>query len=69
MWRMLGNIVEMFVYASVYLIIVIVATKIVGASFSGDPDRKISEEGSVAHSVICAGICIGTAILLASILR
>ena len=69
MWRMLGNIVEMFVYASVYLIVVLVATKIVGASFSGDFERKISEEGNLGHSLICAAICIGTAILFASVIR
>ena len=69
MWRMLGNIVEMFVYASVYLIVVLIATKIVGASFSGDFERKISEEGNLGHSLICAAICIGMAILLASVIR
>lgn len=69
MWRMVGNIVEMFVYASVYLIVVLVATKIVGASFSGDFEKKISEEGNLGHSLICAAICIGMAILLASVIR
>jgi len=69
MWRMLGNIVEMFVYASVYLIVVLIATKIVGASFSGDFERKISEEGSLGYSLICAAIYIGMAILLASVIH
>ncbi len=69
MWRMLANIVEMFVYASVYLIVVLVATKIVGASFSADFEKKISEEGNLGYCLICASICIGMAILLASVLR
>jgi uncharacterized membrane protein YjfL (UPF0719 family) len=69
MWRIVGNIVEMFVYASVYLIVVLVATKIVGASFSADFEKKISEEGHLGHSLICAGICIGMAILLAAVIR
>ena len=69
MWRMLGNIIEMFVYASVYLIVVLIATKIVGASFSGDFEKKISEEGNLGYCLICAAICIGMAILLASVLR
>ena len=69
MWRMLGNIIEMFVYASVYLIVVLIATKIVGASFSGDFEKRISEEGNLGYCLICAAICIGMAILLASVLR
>jgi len=69
MGRMLVNIVEMFVYASVYLIVVLIATKIVGASFSGDFEKKISEEGNLGYSLICAAICIGMAILLASVLH
>ncbi len=68
MWRVLGNIVEMFVYASVYLIVVLVATKIMGASFSGDFEKRISEEGNLGYSLICAGLCIGMAILLAAVL-
>ncbi len=69
MWRMLGNIVEMFVYASVYLIVVLIATKIVGASFSADFEKKLSEEGNLGFCVVCAAICIGMAILLASVIR
>ncbi len=66
---MLGNIVEMFVYASVYLIVVLVATKIVGATFSGDFEKKMCEEGNFGYCLICAAICIGMAILLAAVLR
>ena len=69
MWRLLGNIVEMFVYASVYLIVVLIATKIVGASFSADFEKRISDEGNLGHAVICAAICIGMAVLFASVIR
>ena len=69
MWRLLGNIVEMFVYASVYLIVVLIATKIVGASFSADFEKRISDEGNLGYALICAAICIGMAILFASVIR
>jgi hypothetical protein len=69
MWRVLGNIIEMFVYASVYLIIVLIATKVIGASFSADFEKKISDDGNLGYSLICAAICIGMAILLSSIIR
>jgi len=69
MWRMLGNIVEMFIYASVYLIVILIATKVVGASFSADFEKKISDEGNLGYALICAAICIGMAILFASVIR
>ncbi len=68
MWRILANIVEMLVYASVYLIVVLIATKIMAASLSADSEKKISYD-SIGHSLICAAVCIGMAILLASIVR
>jgi hypothetical protein len=68
-WRVVSNIVEMLVYASVYLIIVLIALKVVGASFSADFEKKISDEGNLGYSLICAAMCIGMAILLASIIR
>ncbi len=69
MWRVLGNIVEIFVYASVYLIIVLIATKVVGASFSADFEKKMSDDGNLGYALICAAICIGMAILLAAVVR
>jgi hypothetical protein len=69
MWKLLGNIVEMFVYSAVYMIIVLVSMKIVGAIFSTDFERKVSEEGNVGLSLICACIFIGFAILLSNIVR
>jgi uncharacterized membrane protein YjfL (UPF0719 family) len=69
MWKLLGNVVEMFVYSAVYMIIVLVSVKIVGAIFSTDFEKKISEEGNIGLSLICACIFIGLAILLSTIVR
>ncbi|MCX5804740.1 MAG: hypothetical protein NT010_01550 [Proteobacteria bacterium] len=69
MWKLLGNITEMFVYSAVYMIIVLVSVKIVGAIFSTDFEKKISEEGNVGLSLICACIFVGLAILLSTIVR
>jgi ABC-type transport system involved in multi-copper enzyme maturation permease subunit len=64
MWKILGNIIEMFVYSAVYMIIVLV-----GATFSTDFEKKISEEGHIGLSLICACVFIGFAILLSSLVR
>lgn len=69
MWTLLGNILEMFVYAAVYLIISIVSLKIIGASFFVDFDRKIAEENSPSLSLLCAALFIGLALLLSSVIR
>jgi uncharacterized membrane protein YjfL (UPF0719 family) len=69
MWTLLGNILEMFVYSAVYLIISIVSLKIIGASFFTDFDKKIAEENSPAVSLVCAAIFIGLALLLGSVIR
>ncbi|MCX5802424.1 MAG: hypothetical protein NTU69_02625 [Proteobacteria bacterium] len=69
MWKMLGNIIEMFVYSSIYMVIVLVSLKIVGAIFSTDFEKKIADEGNIGLSIICACLFIGFAILLSSIVR
>ena len=69
MWKMLGNVIEMFVYAAVYVIIALIALKIVGSTFTTDFEKKISEEGNTGLSIICACILIGMAIILAAVLR
>jgi hypothetical protein len=69
MWALLGNILEMFVYSAVYLIIAIVSLKIIGATFSADFDRKMAEENSIGPSLICASVFIGLALLLSSVIR
>jgi hypothetical protein len=69
MWKVLGNIVEIFVYSAVYLIVVLVALKIVGSTFSTDFERKVSEEGNIGLSLICAALFIAFALILSSIIR
>jgi hypothetical protein len=69
MWKLLGNIIEMFIYSSVYLIIVLVSLKIVGATFSTDFEKKISEDGNVGLSLICASVFLGFAVLLSTLVR
>ena len=68
MGRILGNIVEMFVYASVYMIIAVVGLKIVGASLSADFDKRISENDT-GSSLIAAALFIGLSLVLAAVIK
>lgn len=69
MWKMVGNVIEMFVYSAIYMIIVLVAVKIVGSVFTPDFEKKISDEGNIALAIICGCVFIGAAVLLASVIR
>jgi hypothetical protein len=69
MWKLLGNIIEMFVYSAVYMIIVLISLKIVGATFASDFEKKISEDNNIGLSIICACVFIGFAILLSTLIR
>jgi hypothetical protein len=69
MWKIFGNIIEMCVYSAVYMIIVLVLLKIVGATFSTDFERKISEEGNIGLAIICACLFMGLAILLSTVVK
>jgi uncharacterized membrane protein YjfL (UPF0719 family) len=69
MWRVLSNVIEMFVYSALYIIIALVSLKIFGATFTSEFEKKISEDGNVPLSIICAGFLIGLSLLLASIIR
>ena len=69
MTKVLGNVIEMFVYAAVYMIIVLVSIKIIGAVFTTDFEKKISEENNIALSIICACILIGFAIVVATVVK
>ena len=69
MWKMMGNVVEMFVYSAIYMIIALVAVKIVGSIFSVDFERKISDNGNIGLSIICGSVFLGVALVLSSILR
>jgi uncharacterized membrane protein YjfL (UPF0719 family) len=69
MTKVLGNVIEMFVYSAVYMIIVLVSVKIIGAVFTTDFEKKISEENNMALSIICACILIGFAIVVAAVVN
>ncbi|OPY69063.1 MAG: hypothetical protein A4E63_01892 [Syntrophorhabdus sp. PtaU1.Bin050] len=69
MWNILGNATEMFVYSAVYVLITLVSVKVVGAIFTSDFEKRISDEGNVALSIICASVFIGLALLLSSVVR
>jgi hypothetical protein len=69
MWKVLGNIIEMFVYSAVFIIIILISLKIVGSTFSTDFEKKISEEGNIGLSLICAAMFIAVGLLMASIVR
>jgi len=69
MWKILGNIIEMCVYSTVYMIIVLVVLKIIGATFSTEFEKKISEDGNTGLAIICACLFIGIAILLSAVVR
>lgn len=69
MMKVFGNVIEMFVYSAVYMIIVLVSVKIIGAIFTSDFEKKISEENNIALSIICACILIGIAVLVAAVIR
>lgn len=68
MWFMLGKVLEMFVYAAVYMIIAIVSLKIMGASFFADFEKKIADENSLSVSLFCAATLIGLALILSSVI-
>ncbi len=69
MMKVLGNVIEMFVYAAVYMIIVLVSVKIIGAIFTTDFEKKISEENNIALSIICAFMFAGLAIVVAAVVK
>jgi uncharacterized membrane protein YjfL (UPF0719 family) len=69
MWKVLATAVEMLIYAAVYIILALVAVKIVGATFTADFEKKISDENNTGLALICASLFISLAILLASIVR
>jgi uncharacterized membrane protein YjfL (UPF0719 family) len=69
MWKVLSNVIEMFVYSAIFIIIALVSLKVFGATLTSEFEKKISDEGNLALSVICAGLLIGLSLLLASIIR
>lgn len=69
MIKVLENVVAMFVYGAAYLIIIIIAAKIVGATITQQYEKKIADDNNTGLAVMMAGFYVGMAILLASIIR
>jgi hypothetical protein len=67
MWKVLANSVEILIYAAVFIILSLVAVKIVGATFTTDFEKKIADENNMALAIIVASLFIGLAIIVASI--
>lgn len=67
MWKVLANAVEILIYTAVYIILALIAVKVVGATFTTDFEKKISEENNTALALICMSLFIGLAIIIASI--
>jgi hypothetical protein len=67
MWKVLANSVEMLIYAAVFIILSLVAVKIVGATFTTDFEKKIADDNNMALAIIVASLFIGLAIIVASI--
>ncbi len=67
MWKVLANSVEMLIYAAVFIILSLIAVKIVGATFTTDFEKKIADESNMALAIIVASLFIGLAIIVASI--
>lgn len=69
MGKVLSNVIEMFVYSAIFLIIALVSMKVFGAALTSEFEKKISDDGNMALSIVCAGLLIGLSMLLASIIR
>ena len=67
MWKVLANSVEVLIYAAVFIILSLIAVKIVGATFTTDFEKKIADENNMALALIVASLFIGLAIIVASI--
>jgi hypothetical protein len=68
MWKILGNIIEILIYASVYMLITMVAMKLVTANLSSDLERKVPENG-MGFSLILAAVFIGMALIVSTVIR
>lgn len=66
---MFGNLVKIFIYSAVYVVILIIGTKVIGAVISPDFEKRIIQNGSIALSIILSAFFIGVAIIFSSIVR
>ncbi|MCX7856589.1 MAG: hypothetical protein N2513_01185 [Deltaproteobacteria bacterium] len=66
---MLGNLLEVFVYSVIYVLILVLGTKVVGAVFSPDFEKKIVESGNLGLSIVIASFFIGVALIFFSVIE
>ena len=69
MMKVLGNVIEMLVYSAVYIIIALVSIKVIGAVFTTEFEKKISDDNNTALAIVCACILIGIGLVVAAALR
>lgn len=69
MWRLIESVIDMLVYSAVYIVVALVSLKIVCATITADFEKKVSEDGNIGLSIICASIFLGLAILLSMLVR
>jgi hypothetical protein len=68
MYRTLSNIIEMLVYTSVYLLISMMALKIVTTGLRGEHEKWVSEKEN-RLPLIAAALFIGIAIVVSAVIR
>jgi hypothetical protein len=68
MSRVLANIVEIFVYATVYLFIAMIAIKLVAASLLQELEKR-SSENSLGPSLVIAGLLVGLGLVVSTVVR
>ncbi len=69
MWKIISNIIEIFIYSAAYIVVILVSLKIVGASLCSDFEKKITVEGNIGLSIICGCLLIGIAIIISGVFR
>lgn len=66
---MVSRLFEMFVYSVMYVFVITIGTKIIGALISPDFEKRIVEGGSFALGLIISSFFIGVALIFSSIAR
>ncbi|HEY3275744.1 MAG TPA: DUF350 domain-containing protein [Syntrophorhabdaceae bacterium] len=69
MWKILGNVIEIFVYSAVFMVVALVCLKVTGSIFTPDFEKKIVEEGNIGLAIVCGCLFIGLALVVSSVMR
>ena len=68
MLRILSNIVEVFVYSTVYLFIVMVVIRLVAANLSLEFEKQ-DKDNRLAVSLIIAALLIGLGLVISAVIH